>query len=105
MATITSIRQGKLTIHFDGWTNYYDYQCEPSFKEIHPIGWCSQHKRALQEPNSECARTCACLCVGNAVEANRRMGLDLGLGLRLGLGLELGMGTGLGSCLINVGKP
>lgn len=53
VATISDIRLGQLKIHFDGWPNHYDYLCDPSFKDIHPIGWCSQHGHVLQKPNSE----------------------------------------------------
>ena len=30
---------GMLLIHFDGWTSTYDYTCEPTTVDIHPIGW------------------------------------------------------------------
>ena len=28
-----------LLVHFDGWTSKYDYHCEPTSVDIHPIGW------------------------------------------------------------------
>ena len=30
---------GDLVVHFDGWTSRYDYDCEPTSVDIHPIGW------------------------------------------------------------------
>ncbi|XP_021339283.1 uncharacterized protein LOC110440494 isoform X2 [Mizuhopecten yessoensis] len=30
---------GRLLIHFDGWTKRYDYWTEPESKDIHPIGY------------------------------------------------------------------
>ena len=51
VASITEVRNGRLLIHFDGWSNSYDYWCEPTSTDIHPIGWCASHKHALQEPH------------------------------------------------------
>ncbi|KAL4233400.1 hypothetical protein ACF0H5_008081 [Mactra antiquata] len=40
VATITEIMEdGRLLIHFDGWTKTYDYVCDPTAEDIHPIGW------------------------------------------------------------------
>ncbi len=30
---------GKILIHFDGWTDRYDYWTEPTSVDLHPIGW------------------------------------------------------------------
>ena len=30
---------GDLVVHFDGWTSRYDYHCDPTSVDIHPIGW------------------------------------------------------------------
>jgi hypothetical protein len=51
VATITDIRHRQLLIHFDGWTEYYDFWCQPDFKEIHPVGWCVLNGKPLQKPN------------------------------------------------------
>ena len=50
VATIINIRDKKLLIHFDGWTSKYDYWCKPTSDDIHPVGWCAQHKKDLQPP-------------------------------------------------------
>ena len=54
VATITDINEkGELLIHFDGWSNEYNYWCEPDSTDIHPPMWCGKHHRELQPPNSE----------------------------------------------------
>ena len=50
VATITDIKDGRLLIHFDGWTSRYDYWCKPTTPDIHPMGWCAKHGRALHPP-------------------------------------------------------
>ena len=50
VATITNIKDGQLLIHFDGWSNRYDYWCKPDTPDIHPIGWCDSKGRELQPP-------------------------------------------------------
>ena len=53
VATITEIQGNRLLIHFDGWTKYYDYWCEPDTVDIHPIGWCEDNGHELQKPSGE----------------------------------------------------
>ena len=53
MATITEIQGNRLLIHFDGWTKYYDYWCQPDTIDIHPIGWCEDNGHELQKPNGK----------------------------------------------------
>ena len=53
VATIIDKRNGKLLIHFDGWSSDYDYWCEPTSTDIHPVGWCSRHGHALQPPEGD----------------------------------------------------
>ena len=50
VATISEIRDGQLLIHFDGWSTSYDYWCEPSSTDIHPVGWCLANGKELQPP-------------------------------------------------------
>ena len=50
VATITDIMNNELLIHFDGWTNKYDYWCRPDTPDIHPIGWCRENRTKLQAP-------------------------------------------------------
>lgn len=50
VATVTRIQDNCLLIHFDGWTEKYDYWCEPTTQDIHPVGWCERYKYVLQPP-------------------------------------------------------
>jgi hypothetical protein len=47
----------EVLIHFDGWTEFYDYWTETTSTDIHPVGWheqCHDHygdlNPALQIP-------------------------------------------------------
>ena len=54
VATIIDINsEDELLIHFDGWTDKYDYWCEPDTPDIHPRGWCKKNIKSLQPPKSE----------------------------------------------------
>lgn len=50
VATIDDIKDKKLLIHFDGWTRKYDYWCESTTTDIHPIGYCDQNYHRKLEP-------------------------------------------------------
>lgn len=50
VATITSVKNKKLLIHFDGWGNEYDYLCEVDSTDIHPMGWAARNGHQLQKP-------------------------------------------------------
>uniref|UniRef100_A0A1X7UYJ4 TIR domain-containing protein n=1 Tax=Amphimedon queenslandica TaxID=400682 RepID=A0A1X7UYJ4_AMPQE len=56
VATITDINNNKLLIHFDGWSNRYDYWCDPDTVDIHPIGWCASKGIHLQPPHGRHGR-------------------------------------------------
>ena len=53
VATVANIRDGRLLIHFDGWTSKYDYWCKPTSTDIHPMGWCLNHGCTLQPPKGQ----------------------------------------------------
>ena len=53
VASIVQVKGSQLLIHFDGWTSKYDYWCESSTQDIHPIGWCAMHGKTLQAPKGE----------------------------------------------------
>lgn len=50
VATICDVKGSKLLIHFDGWTDKYDYWCDKDSDEIRPVGWCKRNGVALQAP-------------------------------------------------------
>lgn len=43
---------GRLLISFDGWTDYYDYWCDPDTPEIGAVGTCARMQRKLEAPKS-----------------------------------------------------
>ena len=50
----------QLLIHFDGWSDIYDYWCKPDTTDIHPPMWCGKNGRQLQPPHSELI-VCTCM--------------------------------------------
>ena len=55
VATVADVRDNskQLLIHFDGWSNRYDYWCRSDTTDIHPVGWCSRNGKAVVKPNGE----------------------------------------------------
>lgn len=53
VATITDKREkgSEVLVHFDGWSNAYDYWCGTDAIELHPMGWCETHGWELQIPH------------------------------------------------------
>ena len=57
VATITDVRDNnskQLLIHFDGWSNAYDYWCQSDTTDIHPVGWCGRNGRVVEKPYGGC---------------------------------------------------
>lgn len=50
LAAVEMDRPEPLLIHFDGWTERYDYWTSPSSGDLHPVGYCSQQGTPLQKP-------------------------------------------------------
>lgn len=53
VATISKVKGDELLIHFDGWSTDQDYWCQLDSIQIHPVGWCEENGRELEEPHSE----------------------------------------------------
>jgi len=53
VATVTDVKDGQLLIHFDGWSNQYNYWCTSNATDIHPAGWCKKHGYPLSPPNGK----------------------------------------------------
>ena len=53
VATIADKQEtgSKVLVHFDGWSNAYDYWCGADAIELHPMGWCETHGWELQKPH------------------------------------------------------
>ena len=52
VATIKGVRDNEVLIHFDNWDDDYDYWCEATCTDIHPVGWCRRCNHDLQPPKS-----------------------------------------------------
>ncbi|KAB5517065.1 hypothetical protein PHYPO_G00185170 [Pangasianodon hypophthalmus] len=52
VATVVDRDEHRVKIHFDGWTDEYDYWLEADSPNIHPAGWCTKTGHALQPPIS-----------------------------------------------------
>ena len=44
---------GEVCIHFDGWTDRYDYWTKPDHKDLHPIGFMKQRASNHKQWNQE----------------------------------------------------
>ncbi len=56
VATVKEVNgKGQLLIHFDGWGPGYDYWCEPTTPDIHPVGWCKKNSRGINKPQGSVA--------------------------------------------------
>ncbi|XP_036406188.1 lethal(3)malignant brain tumor-like protein 3 [Megalops cyprinoides] len=52
VVTIVDIDDHRIKIHFDGWTDDYDYWVDADSPDIHPAGWCAKTGHPLQPPIS-----------------------------------------------------
>ncbi|XP_056674738.1 lethal(3)malignant brain tumor-like protein 3 isoform X3 [Monodelphis domestica] len=52
VATVTDTDEHRIKVHFDGWSNSYDYWIEADSPDIHPVGWCAKTGHPLQPPLS-----------------------------------------------------
>ncbi len=67
VSTIQDIRGGQVLVHFDGWSNSYDYWCPHDSTDIHPKGWCSKHGLDLQPPKGIQGYLLAFSCVASSL--------------------------------------
>eukprot|EP00117_Sycon_ciliatum_P024546 scpid10559/ scgid4377/ Lethal(3)malignant brain tumor-like protein 1; L(3)mbt protein homolog; L3MBTL1 len=54
VASIASVDEAKkrVEVHFDGWSDGYNYWCSSDNDDIHPIGWCEQNGKAVTPPHN-----------------------------------------------------
>uniref|UniRef100_A0A672MDK7 SAM domain-containing protein n=1 Tax=Sinocyclocheilus grahami TaxID=75366 RepID=A0A672MDK7_SINGR len=50
VATVVHTDDHRLRVHFDGWTEEYDYWIDADSPDIHPAGWCAKTGHPLQPP-------------------------------------------------------
>jgi len=51
VATVADILGNRIRIHFDGWTDDFDYWTDITSTNIHPIRWCDNNGRILSPPS------------------------------------------------------
>ncbi|XP_062619974.1 lethal(3)malignant brain tumor-like protein 3 isoform X1 [Saccostrea cucullata] len=49
-STVNDVMANKILIHFDGWEDTYDYWCDITSMNIHPVGWCEENGKTLSPP-------------------------------------------------------
>ncbi|XP_038057788.1 lethal(3)malignant brain tumor-like protein 4 [Patiria miniata] len=49
-ASVAEIDGHRLRIHFDGWTDDYDFMLDDDSPDLHPVGWCNKTVHALVPP-------------------------------------------------------
>ncbi|KAG5846683.1 hypothetical protein ANANG_G00117580 [Anguilla anguilla] len=62
VVTAVDTEDHRIKIHFDGWTDEYDYWVDTDSPDIHPAGWCAKTGHPLQPPSvstSHRERSCA----------------------------------------------
>lgn len=53
-ATIAEVTPTEVLVHFEGWNpESYDYWCEPSSRDLFPMGWCARNNHPLQPVGQE----------------------------------------------------
>uniref|UniRef100_A0A8B9RM97 L3MBTL histone methyl-lysine binding protein 3 n=1 Tax=Astyanax mexicanus TaxID=7994 RepID=A0A8B9RM97_ASTMX len=52
VASVVATDDHRIKIHFDGWTDEYDYWVDADSPDIHPAGWCAKTGHPLQPPIS-----------------------------------------------------
>ena len=50
VATVANVLEGRVLVHFDGWSINHDYWTRPGGPYVHPVGWSSSVKRKLIPP-------------------------------------------------------
>uniref|UniRef100_A0A672SHX2 Lethal(3)malignant brain tumor-like protein 4 n=1 Tax=Sinocyclocheilus grahami TaxID=75366 RepID=A0A672SHX2_SINGR len=51
VSTISDVEDHRIKIHFDGWSEEYDYWLDADSPDLHPVGWCQKIGHPLQHPN------------------------------------------------------
>ncbi|XP_050988130.1 lethal(3)malignant brain tumor-like protein 4 isoform X1 [Labeo rohita] len=51
VTTISDVEDHRIKVHFDGWSDEYDYWLDADSPDLHPVGWCQKTGHPLQQPN------------------------------------------------------
>nr|XP_039271805.1 lethal(3)malignant brain tumor-like protein 3 isoform X1 [Styela clava] len=52
VASIAEIDNIRVKIHFDGWSDMYDFYTDLESSDLHPIGWCAKSGHPIEPPVS-----------------------------------------------------
>ena len=74
VATITEVRNRRLLVHFDGWSDHFNYWCSPDTTDIHPPMWCGKNSKRVEPPYGICS---PCVFVGTLVGNNTHIGFSM----------------------------
>jgi len=50
VATVVETEPYRIKIHFDGWSDVYDYWVDDDCPDLHPAGWCYKTGHPLTPP-------------------------------------------------------
>jgi hypothetical protein len=50
VSTVANVMEGRVLIHFDGWSINHDYWARPGGPWVHPVGWAASSKKKLIPP-------------------------------------------------------
>lgn len=53
VCTIVKVKGARLRMHFDGWSESYDFWTNWDSPFIFPMGWCDKNGQVLHPPRSE----------------------------------------------------
>lgn len=53
VATIQEVKEHQVLVHFDGWSEIYDYWLDDDSPDIRPVHWCARTGHPLQPPMSQ----------------------------------------------------
>ena len=66
ISTIVDINKNQVKIHFDNWSDIYDFWCDKTSSDIHPINWCKNTGHTLTNFPSSTRNTTGCPTIGCA---------------------------------------
>ena len=64
VATIVAVDTHRLKVHFDGWSDLYDFWVDDDCTDIHPANWCARTGHPLMAPLCEYIQLDNSLCRG-----------------------------------------
>ena len=53
VVTIAEMKGARLRLHFDVWSESYDFWANADSEYIFPVNWCSKHGQSLHPPRSK----------------------------------------------------